>query len=156
MSSTEQTTSSSSSSNLQSIIEVALADYTKETKIDLAKNPFFAKIELMDSPESILELLQEHEKSFKEYREGNRGLMSCLCPAVKFLHVSWQILDKAASPVSITFTYLPVNLLTRPRQVHFPPAKAVFTGINVIIAVRPLSMLFNRVPRRKTTIPGRQ
>ena len=110
MSSTEQTTSSSSSFNLQLIIDAALADYTKVTKIDLAKNPFFAKIELMDSPDYILELLQEHEKSFKEYREGNRGLINCLRPVVKVLHASSPILGDAVGLVSVT-RYHPVNLL---------------------------------------------
>ena len=129
MSSTEQTPSSStsSSSNLQRIIDaafdVALKDYTKVTRIDLAKDPFVAKIELKNSPDDILELLQESEKSFKEYREGNRGLISCLRPAVKFFRVSWQILDKAASLVSITFTCLPVNFSNVSLSGPFPTSK---------------------------------
>jgi hypothetical protein len=54
---------------IQSIID-ALADYTKVTGIDLSKNPFAAAIERSHSPETILELLQEREKTFKDYREG--------------------------------------------------------------------------------------
>ena len=116
MSSTEQTSSSStsSSSNLQRIIDaafdVALKDYTKVTRIDLAKDPFVAKIELKNSPDDILELLQEQEKSFTEYRKGSRGLIDCLRPVVKILHASSPILGDAAGPVSVT-RYHPVNLL---------------------------------------------
>ena len=101
MSSTGQTTSSLS--NFQSIINAALADYTKQTGIDLTKGPFAEKIELSNSPEAILELLQEREKTFKEYRQGNRRLISCISPAVKVLHAFSGILGEAVSLVSITY-----------------------------------------------------
>ena len=107
MSSTGQ--ASSSSSNFQLIVE-ALADYAKQTGINLTKNPFAEKIELSDSPEAILELLQEREKAFKEYREGNRGLISSLSPAVKVFHTFSGILGEVISEVNVTS--LPVNLLT--------------------------------------------
>jgi hypothetical protein len=99
MSSAGQTTSSPST--VQSIID-ALADYTKVTGIDLSKNPFAAAIERSNSPEAILELLQEREKAFKEYRDGNRRLISCLGPAVKVIHLFSGILGEAASLVSHT------------------------------------------------------
>ena len=85
MSSTRQATSSAQADNVQLIID-ALADYTKETGIDLSKNPFAAKFEQTNSPEAILQLLQEREKAFKQYRNDNRGLINCLNPAVKILH----------------------------------------------------------------------
>ncbi|KAN0113762.1 hypothetical protein V8E52_007415 [Russula decolorans] len=113
MSSTGQATSSLST--VQSIID-ALADYAKVTGIDLSKNPFAAAIEHSNSPESILELLQEREKAFKEYRDGNRRLISCLCPAVKVIHSFSGILGEAAS------------------LVPFPPANALFAGIDTLLA----------------------
>jgi hypothetical protein len=137
MSSTGQATSSTS--NIQLIID-ALADYAKITGIDLAKNPFAEKIELSNSPEAILELLLEREKSFREYREVNRGLISTLVPAVKVFHAFSGIVGEAVSLVSVT--YLPVNLLTWLRQVPFSPAKAVFTSIDVLLAVRSLNIRF--------------
>ena len=78
MSSTGQATSSTS--NFQLIVD-ALVDYAKITGVDL----FAATLEQSNSPEAILELLQEREKAFKEYREGNRRLISCLSPAVKVI-----------------------------------------------------------------------
>jgi hypothetical protein len=139
MSSTGQATSSS---NFQLIIN-ALADYAKQTGIDLAKNPFAERIELSKFPEDILKLLQEREKAFKEYREGNRRLLTCLTPAVTVLHTFSGILGEAVSLVSVT--YYPVNSLTRPRQLPFSPAKAAFTSIDVLLAVRPLNPPFNQV-----------
>ena len=88
-----------SPSTIQLIID-ALADYTKVTGIDLSKNPFAAAIERSNSPEAILELLQEQEKAFKEYRDGNRRLISCLSPAVKVIHAFSGILGEAVSLVS--------------------------------------------------------
>ncbi len=55
----------------------ALADYAKETGIDLSKNPFAAKLEQSTSPDVILQQLGEREKAFKEYREGKRRLLNC-------------------------------------------------------------------------------
>ena len=98
MSSTAQATSSPS--NIQSIIDAALADYAKITGIDLSKDPSAATLEQSSSPEAILELLQGREKAFKEYRDGNRGLISCLSPAVKVLQAFSGILGEAVSLVS--------------------------------------------------------
>src|ERR1700733_12236746 len=99
MSSTAQATSSTST--IQSIID-ALADYTKVTGIDLSENSFAAAIEHLTSPEDVLELLQEREKAFREYRDGNRRLISCLRPAVTVIQAFSGILGEAVSLVSHT------------------------------------------------------
>src|SRR5258708_40187534 len=100
MSSTEQPTSSTSSiSNIQLITD-ALADYAQITGIDLSKNPFAAALEQSNSPEAILQLIQEREKAFKEYRDGNRRLIRCLSRAVNVLQPFSGILGEATSLVS--------------------------------------------------------
>jgi hypothetical protein len=99
MSSTGQATSSPST--IQSIIN-ALADYTKVTGIDLSKNPFATAIEHSNSPEAVVDLLQEREKAFKEYRDGNRRLFNCLRPAVKVIQLFSGILGAATNGVSHT------------------------------------------------------
>lgn len=76
MPSTGQATSPSAS-NSQLIIN-ALADYTKITGIDLSKTPFAAELELSNSPQDNLQLLQKHEKAFEEKRDGTQGLVDCL------------------------------------------------------------------------------
>ena len=107
MSSTGQATSSID--NVQLIIG-ALADYAKETGIDLSKNPFTAKLEQSRSPDAILQLLEEREKAFKEYRDGKRRLINCLNPAVTVLHRFSGILSGAAGLVSHIYNL--VGLLT--------------------------------------------
>jgi fungal STAND N-terminal Goodbye domain len=100
MSSTGQVTPSTST--IQSIID-ALADYTEVTGMDLSNNPFVATIERLNSPEAVLELLQERQKAFKEYRDRNRRLISCLRPVVNVIQAFSGILGKAVSLVSHTF-----------------------------------------------------
>ena len=94
MSSTRQAISSTS--NFQLIID-ALADYAKITGIDLSNNPFATTIKQSNSPEAVLQLLQERESAFKEYRDGDRRLISCLSPVVKVLQAFSGILGDAVS-----------------------------------------------------------
>ena len=136
MSSTGQATSSTS--NIQLIID-ALADYSKTTGIDLSNNPFAAALEQLNSPDTILQLLQGRERAFKEYRDGNRRLINCLSPAVKALQAFSGVLGEAVSLVSHTCRI--VSLLTWPRQVPFPPANALLAGIDILLSVRLLNAI---------------
>ena len=90
---------SSSTSNIQLILD-ALVDYSKVTGIDLSKNPFAVTIEQLSSTEDILQLLQGREAAFKEYRDGNRRLISGLSPAVNVLQAFSGILGEAVNLVS--------------------------------------------------------
>jgi hypothetical protein len=141
MSSTGQATSSTSQaapsiSNIQ-LITSALDDYTKITGIDLSKNPFATALKHSNTPEAILQLIQEREKAFKEYRDGNRRLIRCLSPAVNVIQAFSGILGEAVS-----YKYNVITLLNRLRQVPFPPAKALFVGIDVLLAVCPSNTIF--------------
>jgi len=107
MSSTAQ---ASFTSNFQLIVDAALADYTKITGTDLSKTSFAAAIQQSNSPEAILQLLYEREKTFKEYREGNQKLINCLTPAVNVFQALSGILGKAVNLVSRVCQ--PVTLLT--------------------------------------------
>ena len=103
MSSTVQATSSTSSTSNIQLITNALVDYEKQTGIDLSENPFAAAIKQADSPGAILELLREREKAFKDYREGNHKLISCLSPAVNVIQAFSGILGEAVSLVGHTY-----------------------------------------------------
>ena len=101
---------STSSSNLQLIID-ALAEYTRTTGIDLSKNPFAGKFQLARTPDDIVQLLQERERAFKEYRSRNRTLINCLSPVVKVLHTFSSTLGEAVSLVSHTYLALLLSSL---------------------------------------------
>jgi len=110
MSSTGQPTSSTSSNPNTQLITDALANYARITGIDLSEHPFAAALEQSNSPEAILQLLQEREKAFKEYRDGNRRLINCLSPAVNVIQGFSDILGEAVNLVR--HTYDRVTLLT--------------------------------------------
>jgi fungal STAND N-terminal Goodbye domain len=88
-----------SSSNFQ-LITNALADYAKQTGLDLTKNPVADKLQNCNSAEAVSELLQDRAKRFKEYREGNRKLINCLNPLVRFLLTFSGILGESLVLVS--------------------------------------------------------
>jgi len=100
MSTAEQATSSISSTSNTRLITDAFEKYAKLTGNDLSKNPFAAALEQSDSPEAILELLQEREKAFKEYREGSRRLINCLSPVVNVVQAFSGIFGEAVGLVS--------------------------------------------------------
>jgi hypothetical protein len=136
---------SSSSSDIQSIIEAALADYTKITGTDLTETPFAAALEQSNSPEAILRLLLEREKGFKEYRDGNRRLINCLTPAVTVLQAFSGILS-AVSQVSHTCHPVTPTLLTVASSDPFSTSKRVVCRYRYSPCCTSLQYLFNRSP----------
>jgi len=90
-----------SSSNFQSLFDAALCDYTKQTGINLAAQPFAQDLQHCQSADDLLNVLQERAKQFRAYRDGNRKLLNCLKPIVQTLHTVSGVLAEA-SPVSTT------------------------------------------------------
>jgi fungal STAND N-terminal Goodbye domain len=88
-----------STSNFRLILD-ALDDYTKQTGIDLTKSPFAESLQNCDSPDSVLQLLQDRAQAFKDYRDGNHKLINWLGPVVQVLHGFTGILSEAAGLVS--------------------------------------------------------
>ncbi|KAH9978509.1 hypothetical protein BJV74DRAFT_136199 [Russula compacta] len=105
-----------SPSNFKSFFDAALADYLKQTGVDLIKYPFAERLQNCHSVDDVLELFQDKSKEFKDYRDGNSKLINCLNPAVKVIHVLSDLLGEAAS------------------LVPFPPTKAIFVGVDVLLA----------------------
>jgi hypothetical protein len=119
MSSTGDTTVMTSNPNFQLIVE-ALANYANQTGIDLSQNPFVEKLRQFNTPDAVLGLLQEREKSFKEYRDGNRRLMNCLSPAVRVLHAFSGALAEAVSLLRLSFSPLISALRLRFFPARYP------------------------------------
>ena len=95
--------STAPTSNIRSIIDAALADYTKLTGTDLSETPFAIALEQSNSPDAVLLLLHDREKAFKEYRDDDRKLIKCLSPAVKVLQAFSAVIGEAVSQVSHVF-----------------------------------------------------
>jgi len=98
-------------SNSQLVID-ALGVYANLTGVDLSKNPFAEKLQRCNTPDVILQLLQEREKAFKEYRDDDRRLIKSISPGVRVLHAFSNFLGEAISLVSC--------VLTSPVALDFP------------------------------------
>ena len=81
------TLSSSSASRFQFILDNALQDYTKQTGVVLTEYDFANQLELCDSPDEVLMLIRDKAKMLKEYRDGNRRLITWITPVVQFVYV---------------------------------------------------------------------
>ena len=102
MSSAERTTLSPS--NLQLIID-ALGDYARRMGIDFAKNPFAEEPQRTNTPNDILNLLQQQENAFIQYHSRNRTLIDYFSPAVRVLHIFSGKLGDVVSLVSFATLY---------------------------------------------------
>ncbi|KAH9017289.1 hypothetical protein EDB84DRAFT_1581786 [Lactarius hengduanensis] len=83
--------------------------------IDLTKDPLADAIRRCDSPNAVLELLQDKAHAFKDYRDGDRTLINWLKPVVQVVHGFSGVLGEAIS------------------LVPFPPASAVLVGVDVLL-----------------------
>ena len=113
--------SATTPSNFQLLVN-ALGDYLDQTGIDLSQNPLAEKIQLSNTPNAILEILEEREKAFKEYRDSNRRLISCLSPAVRVLHAFSATLGEAIGLVSV-ISLVPLYLFNPALAVPILPGK---------------------------------
>ncbi|KAH9177947.1 hypothetical protein EDB89DRAFT_1294808 [Lactarius sanguifluus] len=104
------------STSFKPILDAALAEYTNQVGIDLATYPLANALRSCDSPDGVLKLLEDNANKFKDYRDGNRKLLNWLNPVVHVVHTLSAVLG-----ASITL-------------VPFEPAKAVFAGVDVLIA----------------------
>ncbi|KAH9953747.1 hypothetical protein BC827DRAFT_1159086 [Russula dissimulans] len=109
--------STTSSPGFQSILDAAFDGYTKQTGIDLAKHPSAEELQSCHSPDAVLQLLQERENAFKDYRGGHRRLINWLRPVVQVIHAFSGVLGE--------ISVMPV--------VPLQPTKAIFVGIDVLL-----------------------
>ncbi|KAI9435459.1 hypothetical protein H4582DRAFT_2059382 [Lactarius indigo] len=108
---------SASSSNFVSVLGAALSEYNKKTGKDLLDQPLTADLGLCTSTDDILTILQHHANAFEQFRGGDHRLM-------KWIGSSVHVLDTLSATLSES-----VGLA-------FPPAKAIFVGIGVLLSVR--------------------
>jgi hypothetical protein len=75
MSQSRHLTSSASSSNFRSILDVALKNYKKKTKKDLLTHQLMAQLQTCDTPSAILDVLnkQYNVQEFVQSQEGSES-----------------------------------------------------------------------------------
>ncbi|KAH8985503.1 hypothetical protein EDB86DRAFT_2329448 [Lactarius hatsudake] len=98
------------------ILDAALAEYTNQVGIVLATYPLADTLGSCNSPDDVLKLLEDNANKFKDFRNGNRKLLNWLSPVVQVVHTLSAVLGASIA------------------LVPFEPAKAVFAGLDVLIA----------------------
>ncbi|KAH9956366.1 hypothetical protein BC827DRAFT_801962 [Russula dissimulans] len=101
------------STNFRSILDSALDNYAKQTGIDLTNQATADRFGRCNTSEHVLQLLQEREAAFRDFRNTNLKLINCLRPVVQVIH---------------SFSGIFGGL------VPFPPTKLIFSGLDILLA----------------------
>src|SRR5260370_32660805 len=94
--------SSSSSSNFQSIFNASLQAYDNKTKNKLLDHPLATQLQSCDSPIAVLSVLQDLVKQFDQRCTGDERLKTWLNPTVNVLYSFSATLGEGVGLVSIT------------------------------------------------------
>ena len=100
MSQPPSTSTSTPSSNFQSIFNAALKAYEKKTKKDLLAHPLAAQLQACKSPSDILAILQEKVNEFDQSRSADERLSQWLNPTINVLYSFSATLGAGAGLVS--------------------------------------------------------
>ena len=122
-------------SRLQTLFELALRDYETHTKISLAEHPLAQKLEDCHSIESITTLLQDQARSFGEFRARDRMTKS-IKSTTSFLY-KLSAIAALGDDMGLVRQKTPMSVFHVSDIIPqaFPPAKALYTGIGVLLAV---------------------
>ena len=125
----------SSSSSFQALFAAALHDYESRTGISPVNHPFAKQLEECDSLDSIIDILREQAKRFREVKGDSGKLMksiNCSVDALYILSIS-TVLGEGIGVVrpKLLYAFLFLIVILQP----FPPAKAIFAGIAILLAV---------------------
>ena len=126
---------STSSSNFQVIFNNALKAYESRTKKDLLAHPLATQLQTCDSHSSILTVLQQQVQELNQSQSSDERLTKWLDPTVKVLHTFSETLGDGVSLVCPLISKCPKSPFSFINIQVFSPAKAIFTGIGVLLSV---------------------
>ena len=137
--------SQSTSSTFQDLFNAALQDYENQTGTRLLGHPFARQLQECDSIDSITTLLQEQAINFREFRGDDGKLMKSVKCSVDVLYVlsNSTVLGEGIGLVrlKVIIRVLFLIIILQP----FPPAKAIFAGIAILLSVCPSSSVLVRI-----------
>ena len=126
-------TSNVPTSNFTRIFQGACDEYQKLTGHNLYTHPFSAEIQSCNSPEGILNVLQQQAQTLNKYRKGNEKLLKYLNPIVNTLFVFSGTLGEGVGLVGLSSPFF----IAVPKRLSQPcsPGKTIFSGIAVLLGV---------------------
>ncbi|KAH9046070.1 hypothetical protein EDB84DRAFT_740815 [Lactarius hengduanensis] len=107
-------------STFKAIFDNALKDYENKTGTNLTIHPLADKLRTCDSPDAVLNVLQEHVRAYEESRNGDQRLTKLLDPAIHILYLFSAALGEGVG-------------------LAFGPAKVIFAGFSVLLATAKAS-----------------
>ena len=93
--------SSSSPSNFQSILNAALEAYEKKANNKLLTHPLATQLQSCDSPTAILSVLQDLTQQFDQCRRRDERLSNWLKPTVNVIYAFSDTLAQGVGLVSL-------------------------------------------------------
>jgi hypothetical protein len=127
---------SSSSPTFQALFDAALRHYEDKIGSRLINHPLAKQLQECDSAGSITAILEEQARIFREFRDHE-----------KLVNSLKNLVDVLSSPFISTVFGQATDLVVRPKGTPrcilllivilqpFPPAKAIFAGIAILLAV---------------------
>ncbi|KAI9446073.1 ankyrin repeat-containing domain protein [Lactarius indigo] len=107
-------------STFRAIFDNALKEYEKKTGTNLTTHPLSDKLQTCDSPDAVLNVLQEHVRAYEESRNGDQRLTRLLDPTIHVLYLFSAALGEGVG-------------------LAFGPAKVIFAGFSVLLATAKAS-----------------
>lgn len=83
------------------IFNAALEAYKRRTKIDLASHPLLPILQVCDSAEAVLAVLQERIPAFSQSQNGGDGLTNWVFPTVNVLYSVSRTLGQGVGLVNV-------------------------------------------------------
>ncbi|KAH9046078.1 ankyrin repeat-containing domain protein [Lactarius hengduanensis] len=114
------TDTSTQASTFKAIFDNALKDYENKTGTNLTAHPLADKLQTCDSPDAVLNVLQEHVRAYEESRNGDQRLTKLLDPTIHILCLFSAVLGEGVG-------------------MAFGPAKLIFAGFSVLLATAKAS-----------------
>jgi hypothetical protein len=121
---------------LKSLFETALNEFEKRAGTNLAQHQVISKLVNCESADSVIDVIQEQAQAFRNFRGDGGKLTTWLKRTVNVLYnlsVS-EMLCEGASLVCV-YSFLRHALCNISFLQPFPPAKALFAGIAVLLGV---------------------
>ena len=128
---------STSSSNFQSIFNASLQAYDNKTKNILLDHPLAAQLQSCDSPNAALSVLQDLIRQFEQRRTSNERLRNWLNPTVNVLYSFSATLGEGVGMVRTDYFSMICTLIVIYQVLS--PTKTIFAGIGVLLLVSALA-----------------
>ena len=130
--------STNPSPELKSLFETALNEFETRTGTNLVQHPVVDKLMNCRSADSVIVVLQEQAQAFRTFRGDDGRVMTWLKKTVDVLHSlsSSDVINEGVALVciySFQLTRMPHRNTISLQP--FPPAKAIFAGISILLEV---------------------